>query len=1061
MSKAFTFQEVILRLQRYWAEYGCTIWQPYSEKLGAGTMNPATTLRVLGPEPWNVAYVEPSYRPDDGRYGQNPNRMQMHYQFQVILKPEPGNPQELYLESLEALGVDRLQHDLRFVEDNWESRVLGDWGLGWEVWLDGQEISQYTYFQQAGGYSLDPVSVELTYGLERIVMTLQRVHSVWEIDWDGTHTYGDILLRPEVEHCTYDFQVADVERLTEMYDLFEAEAQACIAKGLVIPAHDYVLRCSHTFNLLDSRGAVGVTERAQYFARMRNLSRQVAEAYIHLRQELGYPLLKAEAPQQVGDSNAADLAEAANSAGAAKTHVVEGPALLASELSDSADLSEVAAPAEVPETFVLEIGTEELPHGDLTHALRQLEEGVRQWLEDLHLAHGRVQVEGTPRRLAVVVDEVAPHQPDREQLIKGPPASRAYDMEGNPTRAAEGFARSKGVAVTDLQVREMEGGQYVVAIVHEAGRPAGEVLCEALPGLLASIAFEKSMRWNASGVAFARPIRWLVALLGKTVLPFTYAAVQSGRTTRGLRLLHSPSIEIAEASAYWQVMDDHGVVVKVASRREMIRAQVEALAAEVEGVIPDDPLLLDEVTNLVESPTALRGRFEEEYLKLPTDILISVMTKHQRYFPVVGSPGSERAGELLPYFITVRNGDDRNLPIVRLGNEDVIRARFADASFFYENDTRRHLGDFIPLLAKLTFQEKLGSMLDKVKRLERLAPRLGEMLNLCPATLMTIRRVAELCKADLTTQMVIEMTRLQGIMGREYARLSGEPDEIANAIFEHYLPRFGGDALPTSQAGIIVGLADRLDSLVGLFAIGLKPSGTKDPFALRRAALGIVQVLVGTRLHLDLRMAIQLTAEMLPVPCVGATGRSPALSDEAMRPQQVGDSNAASPQSEVLDYIAQRLRGLLLEDGLRYDVVDAVLAERKHDPYLAAESASVLNRWVQREDWMDLLHAYSRCVRIVRSEETRHPVDPERFTAKASSDLYDALRVSRATISEQRTMGEVLRAIQKLVPTIHAFFDCVLVMHEDAAVRENRLGLVQSVAELTEGVADFTKLEGF
>jgi glycyl-tRNA synthetase len=398
----------------------------------------------------------------------------------------------------------------------------------------------------------------------------------------------------------------------------------------------------------------------------------------------------------------------------------------------------------------------------------------------------------------------------------------------------------------------------------------------------------------------------------------------------------------------------------------------------------------------------------------------------------------------------VRNGDDRNLPIVRLGNEDVIRARFADASFFYENDTRKHLGDFIPLLAKLTFQEKLGSMLDKVKRLERLAPRLGEMLKLCPATLMTIRRVAELCKADLVTQMVIEMTSLQGIMGREYARLSGESDEIADAIFEHHLPRFGGDALPTSQAGIMVGLADRLDSLVGLFAIGLKPSGTKDPFALRRAALGIVQVLVGTKLHLDLRMAIQLTAEMLPVP-----------GDEAMRPQQVGDSNAASPQSEVLDYIAQRLRGLLLEDGLRYDVVDAVLAERKHDPYLAAQSASVLNRWVQREDWMDLLHAYSRCLRIVRSEETRHPVDPGRFTAKASSDLYDALRVSRATISEQRTMGEVLRAIQKLVPSINAFFDRVLVMDEDAAVRENRLGLVQSVAKLTEGVADFTQLEGF
>jgi glycyl-tRNA synthetase len=582
--------------------------------------------------------------------------------------------------------------------------------------------------------------------------------------------------------------------------------------------------------------------------------------------------------------------------------------------------------------------------------------------------------------------------------------------------------------------------------------------------LIAGITFEKSIRWNASGVTFSRPIRWFVALLGKEVLPFTYAGVQSGRTTRGLRLFHSPSIEIAEASAYWQAMAENGIVVDVALRRESVRKQAAALAAEVGGTIPDDPMLLDEVTNMVESPTALRGHFEEKYLKLPAEILISVMKKHQRYFPVVRPVGAtvpgRPSGQLLPYFIAMRNGDDRNLPIVRLGNEEVIRARFADASFFYENDTRKHLGDFVPSLATLTFQEKLGSMLDKVKRLERLAPRLGEMLlqmrasTLCPATLMTIQRSAALCKADLTTQMVVEMTSLQGIMGREYARLSGEPEEVATAIWEHVLPRFSGDALPTSMPGIVVGLADRLDSLVGLFAVGLEPSGAKDPFALRRAALGIAQVLVGARLRFDLRTAIRLTAEMLP-------GEATEVATT-----KVGDETL---QARVLDYIAQRLRGLLLEEGLRYDVVEAVL-ENAHDPYLAAESATVLNRWVQRPDWMDLLHAYARCMRIVRSAGRPDgspascwppPVDPQRFVARETSDLYDVLRASRATISDQRTIGEVLQAIQKLVPAINAFFDAVLVMHEDRAIRENRLGLLQEVVALTEGVVDLSKLEGF
>ncbi len=997
MKKSLNFQQVILKLQTFWADWGCTLWQPYNEKVGAGTMNPATSLRVLGPEPWNVAYVEPSFRPDDGRYGENPNRMQMHHQFQVILKPDPGNPQELYLQSLEAIGIDRRQHDLRFVEDNWESPALGAWGLGWEVWMDGQEISQYTYFQQAGGAPTDPVAVELTYGLERIVMALQGVRRVWDIDWDGTNTYGDILLRTEVEQCIYDFELADVERLAQMYNLFEAEAQACLRQGLVIPAHDYVLRCSHTFNLLDSRGAIGVTERAKYFARMRALSRDVSKAFLQQREALGYPL---------------------------RRQAAAAPSTL---------FLQAIRPTDRPETLLLEIGCEELPTGDLADALRQLEQAVPLWLDNLRLTHGDVRVYGTPRRLAVLIQEVAPRQPDRELVIKGPPAKAAFDAAGQPTRAAEGFAKGKGVPVGDLQVRDMDGGQYVVAVMRQAGQAAVEVLSEALPSLVAGITFGKSMRWNASNVAFSRPIRWLVALLGRAVLPFTYAGLSSGRISRGLRPLGSPPIEIPQAAAYLQIMADHGITVDPARRRDMIRAQAEALAAEVGGVIPDDPALLDQVTHLVEQPTALRGNFEAQYLNLPEDILISVMKKHQRYFPVRDA----QTGHLLPCFITIRNGDDQHLDTVRQGNEDVIRARFADASFFYQHDSQKPLSSFLPRLNTMTFQEKLGSMLDKAQRLEKLAPACGELLGLSEAELEATHRAAHLCKADLATQMVVEMTSLQGIMGREYARLGGESEEVALALFEHYLPRFAGDALPTARPGLVIGLADRLDSLVGLFSVGMEPTGAKDSFALRRAALGIVQILIGRSVRLSLKTVIDLAARFQPVPA-----------DETV-------------QVRVLDYIAQRLRGYLLDQGLRYHVVDAVLARRSDDPCLAHQTAVVLNEWTQRPDWMELLNAYARCVRIVRSQPVRYEVYPEQFGEAASANLYNALCAAHNQIADPTNIAQVLTAILKLAPVINTFFDQVLVMDENQAVRENRLGLLQQVAALTDSLADLSLLEGF
>ncbi|MHC1782601.1 MAG: glycine--tRNA ligase subunit alpha [Anaerolineaceae bacterium] len=708
MSNPLDFQSIIMTLQNYWAEQGCLIWQPYYTQVGAGTMNPATFLRVLGPEPWNVAYVEPSVRPDDGRYGENPNRLQQHYQFQVILKPDPGNPQELYLKSLEALGIDPLQHDIRFVEDNWESPALGAWGLGWEVWLDGQEITQFTYFQQAGGMVCDPVSVEITYGLERIAIALQNVKTFRDIQWSEERKYGEVNLQGEREHSKYYFEIADVARLRQMYDLFEKEAENSLVEGLVLPAHDYVLKCSQTFNILDTRGAVGVTERQALFSRMRDLARRVAEAYVEQRKEMEYPWLR--------------KGVAASAAGS-KTNGEEA--------------AYAATQTTLPQDFLLEIGTEELPAADLVSALNQLRERVPVLLSDLRLEHGDVKILGTPRRLVVSVEKLAARQPDSVSVVKGPPADRAFDASGVPTPAAIGFAKGKGLLPKDLQIKEIDGGRYVALVVEEKGRPAQTVLAEVLAGLVAGIRFDKTMRWDSDGVSFSRPIRWFTSLYGDQVIPFTYAGLTAGGSTRGLRFHGSDNLTVKNPTDYFKTLNEQKILLDPDLRKQEIARQVAEVSRKAGGSGSVDETLLEEVTQLVESPTALLGKFEDSRLSLPAEVLVSVMKKHQRYFPV-----EDAEGKLLPFFIAVRNGDEKGLDTVAEGNEHVIRARFSDAAFFIEEDLRQKLSDFVPNLSTLTFQLKLGTMLDRTRRIEKLVERLIPILSLEPDKANTARRAA-------------------------------------------------------------------------------------------------------------------------------------------------------------------------------------------------------------------------------------------------------------------------------------------------------------------------------
>ncbi len=1000
--KTSSFQEIILKLQDFWASHGCLITQPYYTQVGAGTMNPNTFLRVLGPEPWNVAYVEPSVRPDDGRYGENPNRFQLHTQFQVILKPDPGDPQELYLESLKALGIDPRQHDIRFVEDNWEQPAISAWGLGWEVWLDGQEITQFTYFQQMGGVALDPVSVEITYGLERILIALNNAKAIWNEEYGAGVTYGEIRRQEEFEHSKYYFETADVERVRAMYDLFSAEADACLAQGLLVPAHDYVLKCSHCFNILDTRGAISVAERQAFFRRIRELAKGVAVGYSEQRKGLEYPLLK-EKP----------------------TLNVKRGAL---SVSKGSTLPSTFDPR--PSTFILEIGVEELPAGDVDAVQIQLRERIPTLLKELYLDHGDVRIFTTPRRIVVSVDFLAPNQPDREDLVKGPPADKAFDKDGKPTQAALGFAKKNNLDPATLEAREIDGGKYVAAVVKQKGRPTPEVLVDALPKLVESIKFDKSMRWNESGVAFSRPIRWYVALLGDMVIPFEYADIVSGNISRGLRPYGSPDITIPSADKYFDVIREAGILLDKEERKASIVEQVNQAASLIGGQAIIEEGLLNEVTNLIEMPTAVMGGFNEEFLSLPRDVLISVMKKHQRYFPVQPATLNVERSTLLPHFIAIRNGDDLHIDTVREGNEHVLGARFADANFFVREDVKLKLEDYRPKLASLTFHTKLGSMLDKSDRMLKLGAELAALLGYKDVALIKpVARAVYLSKADLATQMVTEMTSLQGIIGGEYALRSGESAEVAQAIAEQY------QTVPQSQIGLVVALADRLDSLVGLFAAGLAPTGAKDPFGLRRAAIGIVQPLIEHNVDFDLVAAVKQSAKTQPI---------------EVKPEA---------QKQILDFLTGRLSVALKDAGYKYDVVDAVLAAQSANPAAAARAVKQLQAWVAREDWSSILPGFARCVRITRDQKDIHPVKEKYLREIEERTLYEVFNLQSTTFNG--SVDAFLKVVVTLIPSINAFFDRVLVMAEDRDIMQNRLGLLQRIAALSSGVADLSKLEGF
>lgn len=680
-------------------------------------------------------------------------------------------------------------------------------------------------------------------------------------------------------------------------------------------------------------------------------------------------------------------------------------------------------------TLLLEIGTEEVPAHVMPGILSQLKENAAKTFEELRIEYKNIKTLGTPRRSALLVEGLAEQQADLSKENRGPAVNIAFDADGNPTKAAQGFARGQGVKPEELVTKD----GYVYAMVHEKGGQTAELLGETLKGLVDGLNFPNNMHWADLDYKFIRPLRWLVALYGQDVIDFEVANVKSGRTSRGHRFLSEGDFEIANAEDYVEACRKASIIVDQNERCEMIRQQIAEVAAANGGQAEVNEDLLEEVLYLVEYPTALCGKFDEKYLALPAEAVITPMRDHQRYFPVL------KDGQLLPLFITIRNGGKEHLETVQHGNERVLRARLEDAQFFFDEDRKKTLEQHGEKLKTVVFQDGLGTIYDKALRLEVLAGYIADAIGANEQDKKDAVRAAKLAKADLVTGMVTEFTELQGVMGREYALLDGETKAVAQAIDEHYMPRFAGDSQPASVAGRIVSLADKIDTIVGTFSRGLIPTGSQDPFALRRQALGIVNMLKEAQYHISLSQLVAKAMELLKIADAG---------------QQ------AKLQNDVADFMKLRLKNVLADAGIRYDVVDAVFVT-VDDIYGVFLRAQAVNEAV-KQDMEKTIQAFVRTGNIARkAEDVQAAVETGLLAEQVEKDLYKAYEAAASKVEKEVAAQDYAGAIatlSQLAAPIDAFFDGVMVMDKDEKIKNNRLGLLKLVDNLICQVADFSKI---
>ncbi|MDU1174700.1 MULTISPECIES: glycine--tRNA ligase subunit beta [Peptostreptococcus] len=680
--------------------------------------------------------------------------------------------------------------------------------------------------------------------------------------------------------------------------------------------------------------------------------------------------------------------------------------------------------------LLYEIGVEEMPSRFVQSTLDQLVSGLKSRLEEKRVAFEDIDTFATPRRLILVVKGLADRQADLEEEVKGPAKKISIAEDGSFTKAAQGFMRGKGLSESDVYFKDLNGTEYIFATIREEGKDTDEVLMEVLPEIVKSVVFPKSMRWGGKNMRFVRPIRWLVALHNDKVVPVDLEGIIASNVTVGHRFLGSKSIEVSSIEDYFKKLEENFVVYDQDLRKDMIRKQIDQVAASIGGKVEMDEELLDEVTYIVEYPTAFYGEFDKSYTELPKEVVKTPMKAHQRYFPVVGEDSN-----LLPYFIAVRNGNDYKIENVKAGNEKVLEARLADAKFFFNEDRQHDLEYYRNKLNTVVFQEKLGTLLDKSERIYNIAKVYGKEVDV---NIEDLESAAYYAKADLVTNMVFEFDELQGYMGMQYSRLEGKNDTVSKAIYEHYMPRFNGDTVPSTMEGAILSIIDKMDTIAGFFAIGIQPTGSADPFALRRQCIGILTILLEKNIEIDVARLASISLDQ--------------YSSVEFDKDSVIDN--------IIEFFNERTKNMFKDMGIRYDVVEAVLASDEKnisDLYVRAEA---MNKWIDRDSLTDMLVAFNRVSNLAEGAET-DKIDQALLLEDVEKELYDNFKDVDSKISDlmdQKEYTKSLDAFASLKPAVDNFFDNVMVMSDNPKLRTNRLALLKNISDSMLKVCDLTKI---
>jgi len=1004
------FQDIVATLSSFWAKHNCIIVTPYDVEKGAGTSNPFTLLRSLGPEPFRTAYIEPCRRPTDGRYGTNPNRLQHYFQFQTILKPSPDDIVDIYIDSLRAIGLDLSQHDIRFVHDDWENPTVGAWGLGWEVWLNGMEITQFTYFQAAAGFSLPVITGEITYGIERIAMYLQNVDSIFDIKWNEKLTYRDLFFQDEVQWSTYNFEAQDEKMWMRHFEDFQNETNRLVALNLSIPAYDFVLKSSHAFNMLDAKGVISVSERASYIAKIRDLAKGVAESYLKFREELGFPLLEPKAQQPPAPT----------------------------ELP-------IPKPKRPTEDFVFEIGTEELPATFVPIGIEQISKAFKRLLSENDLSYSSLKTVGAPRRLAVIIEGLCTEK--KESIIekRGPSIESTWDKNGELMPAGQGFLRSISIApctlqeveqgkIPELSIKEIRSQRYLFATVKTPSIYTSQILHDALPSLIKSLEFPKMMRWGSYKSTFARPIRWILSMLGEDIVPVQLEYVQANRWSMGHRQLDSRKIELATAREYESALEKAYVLVDQNRRRERLSSQINEIEKSDSLSAVHKEKVLKQLVHLSEWPQAVSVTFDAKLLDAPKEILISEMVEHQKYVPLI-----DQNGELCNKFILV--ADNHPTDLIKRGNIKVLSARLSDGSFLWKEDIKVPLESLREKLLTIIYQRALGTLWQKTERLETLVQSLH--VHIPHASLTHAVQAAQLSKADLACLTVGEFPELQGVIGGLIAQEQKLPSSVSKAICEHWLPQHEQGDLPESPEGILLALSDKFDTLTGFFAIGMHPTSSSDPYALRRQAIGILRILLAKKIHLSIHDHFAKILNLFD-PKIFTKERSLIIDD-------------------LSEFVAARARSLFADMGYKRESIDAILIRQKDDIYDALLRLQALDQCIKsKEDFSAFLEVLKRC--YGQADLSLAPsIDPSKFEEEAEKRLYKQLeQTEKETLlyAKEHKWEDFLHNLILLREPIDTLFSQVKVLADDPIIQRNRLSLLRKIIDICSTFADGKKLSG-